>query len=240
MKKLITQSLLLLLSFGLVYGWEQTPLNAYTIQILGFLIFLYLIVSFRKNKDVIPDSSSVIPAKAGIQGPWIPDQVGNDKVNYKSSQRSVLPRGESWTIFILNTIILLFIVSTGGFTSSLFFLLYFVAFGIAFVFEPATVFVFVIGAIAFFLQDALKDDVTRNMIMLGSLALISPLAFFFGKEYRMEEKAEQKIGQLEEKEKQVAEKIDEDVKKVIQNEHLSQEGEEKLIDVIKETETLRP
>lgn len=75
--------------------------------------------------------------------------------------------------------------------------------------------------------------------MLGSLVLISPLAFFFGKEYRMEEKADEKIKQGEEKTKQVAEKIDEDVELVLENEHLSQKGEEKLDDILEETERLR-
>src|SRR3989344_4068143 len=190
--KLIYQSFLLLLSFGFVFVWQQTPLSGYTIQILGFLIFLYLIVSFRKK-----------------------------------GSKGFAPRGESWTIFILNTAVLLLIISTGGFTSTLFFLLYFLVFGIAFVFEPPTVFVFVVGAIVFFIKDALVDDVMRNLIMLGSLGLISPLAFFFGREYRKEEVQDEKIKSLEQKEKIVAEKIDEDVKKVIQNEHLSQEGEEK-------------
>src|SRR3990167_7068610 len=68
----------------------------------------------------------------------------------KKGSKGFAPRGESWTIFILNTVVLLLIISTGGFTSTLFFLLYFLVFGIAFVFEPPTVFVFVVGAIIFF------------------------------------------------------------------------------------------
>lgn len=197
--KLFYQSILLLLSFGLVYGWEQTPFNAYTIQILGFLIFLYIIISAKKG---------------GLKG------------------GGFAPKGESWTIFILNTIILLFIVSTGGFTSSLFFLLYFVAFGIAFVFEPATVFIFVIGTVLFFIQDALKDDVTRNFIMLGSLALISPLAYFFGKEYRQDEKQEEAM-------QNVSENIKKDVGEILDEDNLNSKEREKLEEVIKETEKLK-
>lgn len=98
-----------------------------------------------------------------------------------------------WSIFILNTIILLLIFSTGGFTSNLFFLLYFLGFGIAFVFQPATVFVFMIGTILVFLPDALKDDVYGNMLWLGSFVLISPIAYYFGREYRKRQEQDEEI-----------------------------------------------
>src|ERR1035437_4011342 len=55
-----------------------------------------------------------------------------------------------WGIFILNTVVLLLIFSTGSLNSPLFFLLYFLGFGIAFVFEPSIAFVFVLGAILLF------------------------------------------------------------------------------------------
>jgi len=202
--KLIYQSFLLLLSFGFVFVWQQTPLSGYTIQILGFLIFLYLIVSFRKK-----------------------------------GSKGFAPRGESWTIFILNTVVLLLIISTGGFTSTLFFLLYFLVFGIAFVFEPPTVFVFVVGAIIFFVQDALKDDVMRNLIMLGSLGLISPLAFFFGREYRKEEVQDEKINKLEQKTEQASNKIAKDVDEVLRKDDLKLESVEKLNNILEQTEKLR-
>lgn len=202
--KLFFQSILLLLSFAFVFVWQQTPLSGYTIQILGFLIFLYLIVTFRNKRS-----------------------------------KGFVPKGESWTIFILNTVVLLLIISTGGFTSTLFFLLYFLVFGIAFVFEPPTVFVFVVGAIAFFIKDAFIDDVMRNLIMLGSLGLISPLAFFFGKEYRREEIQDEKIKNLEQKEKQVSSTIAKDIDEVLKRDDLKPEAVEKLNDILEETEKLR-
>ncbi len=148
--KLAWQFLLLASSFGFVFVWQQTPLSDYTIPMLGFLIFLFLILSARKHE--------LNPMNA----------LGNN---------------ELMGIFILNSVIMLLIFSTGIFSSPLFFLLYFLEFGIAFVLEPTTVFFFFIGVVLVFLPDALKDDPMGNFIRLGSLGLISPLAFYFGKEY---------------------------------------------------------
>src|ERR1035437_27173 len=98
-----------------------------------------------------------------------------------------------WGIFFLNTVILLLISSTGGIDSVLFFLLYFLCFGIAFAFEPAVIFVFVFGAILVFIPEALKGDLLVNLLKLGSLLLISPLAFFFGNEYKKNDKENETI-----------------------------------------------
>lgn len=56
-----------------------------------------------------------------------------------------------WGIFLLNTVIFLLIFSTGSIDSGLFFLLYFLGFGIAFVFEPAVTFIFIVGTVFIFL-----------------------------------------------------------------------------------------
>ena len=133
------------------------------------------------------------------------------------------------------------IFSTGSINSSLFFLLYFLGFGIAFVFEPVITFVFVLGAILIFLPDALKNDMTGNMLKLGSLLLISPLAFFFGKEYRRNDSQEETIEALKERTKDSADTISEDIEEVINDEkqNLKAEDVQKLNEVLEETEDLR-
>lgn len=148
--RFIWQSLLLALSFGFVFFWQHTPLSRYTIQSLGFLILLFLLISTRK----------------------------------KGLRKISLDGDTLWTVFTLNTLVLLIVFSTGGFSSPVFFLLYFLGFGVAFAFSPATVIVFVAGMLLNFLPLALKEDATRNLVMLGSLVLISPLAFFFGRKYQ--------------------------------------------------------
>lgn len=205
--KLFKQSFLLILSFAFVYFWQKTPLGDYTIQVLGFLVFLFLITSARrKNFDI-----------AGSLGEG------------------------SLAIFILNTIILLLIYSTGIFNSTLFFLLYFLGFGIAFVFEPVIVFVFAVGVTLIFLEEALQNDVARNFILLGSLGLISPLAYFFGKSYRKSEEDQAQLEAIKERTTSSADTISEDIDEVLESEKktLKPEDVEKLNEILEETETLR-
>lgn len=201
------QSLLLILSFAFVYFWQKTPLADYTIQALGFLVFIFLITSARKKRF----------------------DLG-----------ATLGEG-SLAIFVLNTIILLLIYSTGLFDSTLFFLLYFLGFGIAFVFEPAIVFVFVIGIALVFLEEALQNDVMRNFILLGSLVLISPLAYFFGKSYRKSEEDQAKLQDIKERTNESAKEISDDVEELLEEEKtiLKPKDVEKLNDILEETETLR-
>lgn len=197
---LLAQSSVLVASFLLVYLWQQTQLASYTIQALGFLIFLYIITSLR-TKGVMPADI----AKSGYL-----------------------------QIFILNTVILLLIFSTGGLESALFFLLYFILFGIAFVFDPKTVFVFAAGVFLLFFQEASKGDYTKTFTLLGSILLISPLAFYFGKEFRFSSK-------LERKTQQSAQTIAKDIDVVLKKDGASMEEEdvEKLDEILEETEKLR-
>ncbi len=148
--KRVKQALLIIVSFSFVFFWRLSPLNDYTIPMLGLLVFIFLVITSR-NKNFNPVSS-----------------LGNN---------------ELMGVFILNAVILLLIFSTGEFSSPLFFLLYFLEFGIAFVFDPILVFIFLIATIGLFLTDALKDDSVGNFIRLGSLVFIAPLAYYFGKEY---------------------------------------------------------
>lgn len=85
-------------------------------------------------------------------------------------------------IFVLNTASFLVVFATGGFSSPLFFLLYFVSFGIAFALEPVSVFIFSLGAALVFFPSVMTDNVLANSLRLASLILISPLAFLFGRE----------------------------------------------------------
>jgi hypothetical protein len=146
-----------------------------------------------------------------------------------------------WGIFILNTIIFLLMFSTGSLNSPAFFLLYFLGFGIAFVFEPAVTFVFVLAAILIFMPEILKTGLVNGGLKAGSLLLISPLAYFFGKEYRKTDKQGETIEALEERTKDAADTISEDIAEVVKNEktNLKDEDIDKLNEVLEETEDLR-
>lgn len=153
----------------------------------------------------------------------------------------VLDTNSSLSIMLLITTILLLIFSTGGLSSILFFLLYFLCFGISFVFEPATVFVFAIGIILVFLPNLVNEDPIANGIRIGSLLLIAPLGFFFGREFRREEQDEAKIEEMAEVTKDAADTIAADVDQVLKDSEkvLKSEQIEKLDEILEETEVLR-
>lgn len=204
--KLLLHGLVLLLSFGIVFVWEQTGLDVYTIQAVAALVVLYLLITFvrrKKNKDA----------------------------NF----------GGVSDIFILNTAIFLLIYTTGNIYSPLYFLLYFLGFGITFIFEPATVFLFTIGAVLIFLPEAMTNGAIESYIKLGSLLLISPLAFFFGQEYRDRDKQEEAIEAMAERTKDAADTIAKDVEGVLKQEKddLKQTTVEKLDEILEESDNLR-
>lgn len=146
-----------------------------------------------------------------------------------------------WGIFILNTLIFLLIFSTGSLNSPLYFLLYFLGFGVAFIFEPVVTFIFVLGAILIFVPDALEGDVSGNFLKLASLLLISPLAYFFGSQYKKSSKDDETIVGLKERTNEAANTISSDLEEVIKREkqNLREEDMEKLNEVLEETEDLR-
>lgn len=60
-------------------------------------------------------------------------------------------------------------------------------------FEPAVIFVMLACILLLFGQEAITGDIYSNMLKMGSLVLLAPLAFFFGNEYKRREKLEEQI-----------------------------------------------
>jgi len=182
--KLLLHSLFLVTSFLFIFLWTETGLVNYTIQLLGLIVGLYLIISFIRRKR-------------------------NPKAELF---------GTTMDILVLQCSIFLLITITGNLYSPLFFLVYFLGFGITFIFEPATVVVYVICSIGIFLPQAIKNGSLESFLRLGSIILIAPLAFFFGSEYRDRDQQEAEITTLKENTKLAAEEIEKDVQEVIENE----------------------
>ena len=153
MKKFLSQSCILLSACAIAFFWDKSPYTSLTISLLIILIAGFFITSFL----------------------W--------KEYKKSNLTTIFENKESMVIFFLITILLLVILGTGKFASPLFFLLYFATFGIVFVFHPATVFVFVFGIVTIFLPDIITNSITEHIIKTACIVLISPFAFFFGKEH---------------------------------------------------------
>ncbi len=149
--------------------------------------------------------------------------------------------GSASDIFILTTAILLLINITGNLYSPLFFLLYFLGFGITFIFEPISVFLFTIGTVLIFLPQALKNNAIESYIRLGSIVLISPLAYLFGQEYNERVKQEELTKEKDDRLNDTAETISEDIKDVLKNEakNLKTSDLEKMKEILDEAEELR-
>lgn len=193
----LLQFLMLVFSFAVAYAFSLPTLSSYTTQIIGFLIFIFLVTSVKK---------------------W-----------------DVWPHGGSYeSIFLLTTIIFLLVLSTGGIFSPLFFLLYFLAFGIAFIADPRVVLILILGMVVIFLPQALNSGSFENAIKIASLVIISPLAYFFGKTFKKEEELEEKIDEQTQK----IEKSADDLLKT-QGSRLDEKGVEKVDEILEETEELR-
>jgi hypothetical protein len=163
-------------------------------------------------------------------------------VSIRNKGRGFLTMGGDgpYGIFIINTLVFLILFQTGSLSSPLFFLLYFLGFGVAFVFEPSAAFIVALGAIIIFFPEV-NTNLIDNSVKLLSLLFLSPLAFFFGKQYRKTDTQEEQITGIKERTNEAANTISEDIEEVIkrEKENLKEEDVKKLNEVLEETEDLR-
>jgi positive regulator of sigma E activity len=141
---------------------------------------------------------------------------------------------DEMTTSILTALVLILIVDTGGLTSPIFFLLYFIPFAICFVLLPEAAIVYLAGVALLFLPTALDGDVTNNLIKLGSIVLITPLAYFFGKEYRV-------VSEHQNQDNETASRISNEAANILKDNAttLAEEDKAQLADIIQESEQLK-
>ena len=91
------------------------------------------------------------------------------------------------------------------------------------------------------LQYTQSDYVTSNFLKLGSLVLIAPLAYFFGRELKNDDEEVSVIEAMQERSEDSADTISKDAEEILESEkaNLKKEDEDKLNEIIEETETLR-
>lgn len=99
---------------------------------------------------------------------------------------------------VFTMVVMLLVTSTGGLTSPLFFLLYFLMFGLSLLFEPLIAFSLTAAMAIFFLATPTKEAFLTESLQLFSLILITPLALFFGNQYLKALEDEEKIKILKE------------------------------------------
>lgn len=130
---------------------------------------------------------------------------------------------ELLTAPLLTISVLLLISTTGNVESVLFFLFYFLCFYLAFALSPAIVFIFTAAVILWFLPTNATISFFPESIKLGSLLLLSPLAYFFGKAIAAKEQQELR-----------SQKIIADVAEIIatDGEELQEENIQRLHDIV--------
>lgn len=108
--------------------------------------------------------------------------------------------GSNKEVATITIAVMLAIFLTGGLSSNLYFLLYFLIFGIVFLFEPATVFIMLLGMLTVFFGEATNGNLLPSIVKLGSLVFFSPIAYFFGREFAKkhteDEAIDDKTGQI--------------------------------------------
>lgn len=104
---------------------------------------------------------------------------------------------------IFTLIILNIVLTTGGLSSSMFFLVYFLIFALALMLEPITSVTSVIAIVFLFMFDTQRSLTTEHIMAIISLPFLVPFALYFGKEHRIREKQKTKIRSLESRESDV-------------------------------------
>lgn len=84
---------------------------------------------------------------------------------------------------VLTSLTFLLVISTGSFKSPLFFILYFLLFGLALLFEPVQAFMVSLLLTAFLLASNTSSLDTSSLVNLATLFLVSPIAVTLGRKY---------------------------------------------------------
>lgn len=101
--------------------------------------------------------------------------------------------GSNIEVFFIILAILLAIFLTDGLNSLIFFLVYLLLFGIAILFTPFMVFIMLSGLLVLFIQQYSEQNILSYWLPLTMLLSVTPISYFFGKEFHRREKMEAKI-----------------------------------------------
>jgi hypothetical protein len=109
-------------------------------------------------------------------------------------------------VSVLTAVTYLIVFSTGSLFSPLFFLIYFLLFGISLLFEPSSAVALAIISVIFFLFTPRKE-IFDEFLQLASLFLITPLALIFGTQYIQLLQSNEKVKILATKGKELAKEV---------------------------------
>lgn len=107
--------------------------------------------------------------------------------------------------------------------------------------DPRSVFIVPVSLVIIFWSQIFQGEVAANIIKIASIAILSPLAYFFGMQFKKNDKKEDEILKDKERTSATADEISSDVKEVIESgkSKLSPKEVEKLNEILEETKDLR-
>jgi len=114
----------------------------------------------------------------------------------------------------LSLAVFLLVFATGALSSPIFFLLYFLLFGLSLLFEPASSLFLVTLLTVLFLIIPTGKDLLHELLQLASLFMIVPLAVIFGKQYIKLRRNALEVKALESEEKVLTKKVERQKSKV--------------------------
>ena len=197
-------------------------------QFINLLIvaFAFVAVSFWEQLNL---TSLTVPALGFLVFLYISSSAHSRLMSTDTNTRG---KDILQSMLLLMTVLLL-VTSTGGRTSPFYFLLYFLPFAISFLLTPISAFTVAIGIVFLLLPELPQQEMVRGLIQIGSLMLISPLAYFLSSEYQERQRLEKTVSTT-------AEHIAKDVGEIIKDktESLTKTESKALLDILKQVETL--
>ncbi|OGM16075.1 hypothetical protein A2V55_01875 [Candidatus Woesebacteria bacterium RBG_19FT_COMBO_37_29] len=177
----------------------KRPVKHTVIYTLILLVSVGFAFFWTKNEVLLNMSLQFISLLVII---YVGIQFAARKMQFSKTNKIVID------VILLTLTTYLIVFSTGALFSPLFFLIYFLLFGISLLFEPSSAIALAIISTVFFLFTAQKE-IFAELLQLVSLFLITPLALIFGTQYMKLLQDEEKIKILslkgEELEKEVNE-----------------------------------
>lgn len=148
----------------------------------------------------------------------------------KGGSYNMLFSGKTGEIFFISTIVLLMIEITGGIDSPVYFLNYFLLFGLPLISNPLTSLIFAGSIILFYIPDLMRTFNTDILLRIGSILLLLPLSYFLSNEL-MKRQRENTL--LKEKAKEIEENA-----QALETDEDDIDAREKLDEIIESAEEL--
>src|SRR3989344_5192586 len=124
----------------------------------------------------------------------------------KGANYNMLFSGKTGEIFFISTIVLLMIEITGGIDSPVYFLNYFLLFGLPLISTPLTSLIFAGSIILFYIPELIRSFNTDILLRIGSILLLLPLSYFLSNELM---KRQRENALLKEKAKEIEKNAEE-------------------------------